>query len=134
MIAMPSPENSAPLKRRRWDLSWVVAVTRNRKRVIYACVPSAESARSLKLCAIRLGYRDATVERMDVYIRSHGTQAAKDYLAAMDATSAGSEGGEQAEPETRPAALPVTQKREPARKDRVSAADYQQRGYKRRWN
>jgi hypothetical protein len=89
MIAIPP---SKPSRRPRLDY-WVVAVNRRipspsgrqfLARVIYACVPSRESADILHGCALKLGYKDATVERMDDYIRIHGSKSAKEYLAALE--------------------------------------------------
>jgi hypothetical protein len=134
MIAMPLNPDGKP-KRRRWDLSWVVAVTRNRVRVIYACVPAVDSARVLLRCAVDRGYRDATVERMDVYMAKHGSQSAKDYLAAMEpGGTAGTEEDEQVERDARPAILPVLEARGPTAPQKYLAevADYQRRGCKRR--
>jgi hypothetical protein len=75
----------SPLPRRRWDLEWVVAVTRSGSRVIYACVPCIDSAITLRECAVERGYRDATVERLDNYMRKHGSKSAREYMAAIDA-------------------------------------------------
>ncbi len=90
MIAIP-PSNK-PSRRPRLDY-WVVAVNRRvpsqsgrqfLARVIYACVPARQSADILLGCALRLGYKDAAIERMDDYIRTHGSKRAKEYLAAIE--------------------------------------------------
>lgn len=79
----PEPEPERETRQEFWSSHWVVAVTMNRARVIYACVPAVASARILHTCAIERGYRDATVEPMSEYMRKHGSASAKAYLAAM---------------------------------------------------